>query len=482
MLAADLGEAFNLPGVIPSNAITVTQSSLRELEKFQCPSGGFAFWPGECSSVSPYLTSYVLHVFQRAQSLEYEVTADMMERAYTYLDQSFGSAPPVNEGWWPAYTAWQAFAVKVLTEGGRNQDSNINRLYGYLDRMPVFAISFLWDALEAKGEEGARAAELKRRIENAILPEGGQSHVEELSDPYLLYFWNSNVRSTAIALGSLARNSDDATLVRSMVRWMMAVREKGRWGNTQENAWAMASLVDYYRKYEREVPDFTAIAELGEQRLAEQKFAGRSTEAETVEVPMRTILETAPAGEQQDLLIRKDGAGTLFYMARLRYAVDRLFQSGLDQGFQLERTYSPHQATDAATSFAAGDLVTVTLRIRVPKERRWVAVTDPLPAGFEAVESLFATTASDLAEEQQRIEGGADWTSWFRRGGFDRVERHDDRVNLFATRLSEGVHEFSYVARATTSGTFRTAPTHAEEMYQPEVFGRTATNVIEVRK
>ena len=35
--------------------------------------------------------------------------------------------------------------------------------------------------------------------------------------------------------------------------------------------------------------------------------------------------------------------------------------------------------------------------------------------------------------------------------------------------------------RATTAGIFRTAPTHAEEMYEPEVFGRTATDVVEVK-
>ena len=52
----------------------------------------------------------------------------------------------------PAYTAWQAFAVKVLVEGGRNQDSHITRLYGYLDRMPVFGLAYLADAMVAKGE------------------------------------------------------------------------------------------------------------------------------------------------------------------------------------------------------------------------------------------------------------------------------------------------------------------------------------------
>ena len=62
------------------------------------------------------------------------------------------------------------------------------------------------------------------------------------------------------------------------------------------------------------------------------------------------------------------------------------------------------------------------------------------------------------------------------------VERYDDRVQLFATRLAEGRHQVSYIVRATTAGTFRTAPARAEEMYSPEVFGRTATTVIEIRK
>ena len=61
------------------------------------------------------------------------------------------------------------------------------------------------------------------------------------------------------------------------------------------------------------------------------------------------------------------------------------------------------------------------------------------------------------------------------------MERHDDRVLLFATRLAEGAHVFSYVVRATTAGTFRTAPARAEEMYEPEVFGRTESAVIEVK-
>ena len=42
--------------------------------------------------------------------------------------------------------------------------------------------------------------------------------------------------------------------------------------------------------------------------------------------------------------------------------------------------------------------------------------------------------------------------------------------------------QFTYVVRATTAGTFRTAPARAEEMYEPEVFGRTPTAVITVQR
>src|SRR5207245_11449037 len=97
--------------------------------------------------------------------------------------------------------------VEVLVKARSNQQPNITRLDGYVDRMPVFALSYLLDAMTTKGETGARPAELRRRIDNAILPEAGTSHVEELADPYLLHFWNSNVRTTALVLSTKVRAS-----------------------------------------------------------------------------------------------------------------------------------------------------------------------------------------------------------------------------------------------------------------------------------
>ena len=485
LLTSDLGGAFRLPGIDPRNLRDISQATLKGLARFQCANGGFSYWPGACSSTSPYLTAYILHIFHEASILKYDVDNEMLERAYTYLQRQLAQPNPQDDGWWPAYTAWQTFAVKVLAEGRRNQDSNINRLYQRLDRMPVFALSYLLDALVANGETGARVVELRRRITNAMLTEAGSAHVEELSDPYLLWFWNSNVRSTAIALRSLMRSNGSDDLVRPTVRWLLSVRKNGRWGNTQENAWAMEALVAYYRKYESEVPDFRAVVKLASEEIVRQTFEGRSAEPTLRDIPMPALQAKAAPGSKREITFSREGTGTLFYITRLRYAADELYQDGLDAGFSIQRRYSPHVESGTAQpdslSFKAGDLVLVTLSFNLTKERRFVAVTDPLPAGFEPVESWFATTAASLANGQRDLEEQGPWMSWWQRGGFDHVERHDDRVRLFATRLSEGRHVFSYVVRATTSGTFRTAPAHAEEMYEPEVFGRTRTDIVEVK-
>jgi uncharacterized protein YfaS (alpha-2-macroglobulin family) len=489
LLAADLGDAFALPDIDGKEARTIAQAQITQLAQYQCPNGGFAYWPGSCVSVSPYLTAYVLHVMQVAGTLKYKVDAEVMQKAYVYLEGELAKAKPENESWIPAYTAWQAFAVKVLVAGGRTQDSHITRLYGYLDRMPVFGLTYLADALVAKGEGGPRLAELRRRMKNAVLPEGGSAHVEETNDPYLLWFWNSNVRSTAIVLNHQAKQSTPDLDLRAMVRWMLAARKNGRWGNTQENAMAMEALVTYYRVHEAEIPDFSGAVTLGGGKpLVQQAFKGRSATASTKTVPMQTLLATAPAGASRDLTFAKTGTGRLFYVARLKYAVDAPRLQGLDSGFSITRKYEPTEAGakgatgPATTSYKAGDLVRVTLSFDLTKERRYVAVVDPLPAGFEPVESWFATTARDLAGQNDDQSEPSDWWALWEKGGFDHVEKFDDQVRLFATRLSEGHHEFAYIVRATTAGTYSAAPAHAEEMYEPEVFGRTATAAIDVRK
>ena len=103
-----------------------------------------------------------------------------------------------------------------------------------------------------------------------------------------------------------------------------------------------------------------------------------------------------------------------------------------------------------------------------------------MPAGFEAMNPELAVTGSlppDISSDVTVVGGpglggpeGHWW--WWRRRWFDHENMRDERVEAFTALLWEGVYTYSYIARATTPGTFVVSPPKAEEMYAPETFGR----------
>ena len=64
---------------------------------------------------------------------------------------------------------------------------------------------------------------------------------------------------------------------------------------------------------------------------------------------------------------------------------------------------------------------------------------------------------------------------------FNHRELRDERSLHFAESLEPGVYHLSTIARATTPGEYLVPPTRAEEMYRPEVFGRSATDRLMVK-
>jgi hypothetical protein len=114
-----------------------------------------------------------------------------------------------------------------------------------------------------------------------------------------------------------------------------------------------------------------------------------------------------------------------------------------------------------------------------PARRYHVALVDPLPAGLEAQNPALATTgALPPAPEDDAGAPRAWW--WWSRSWFEHQNLRDERVEAFTTLLWEGVHQYSYVARATTPGRFVVPPPKAEEMYHPETFGRGATDTVTI--
>jgi len=110
----------------------------------------------------------------------------------------------------------------------------------------------------------------------------------------------------------------------------------------------------------------------------------------------------------------------------------------------------------------------------VAVSRRYhVALVDRLPAGLEPINPALAVS------ERVPVDPTGQATNrfyWWWGPWYEHQNLRDAGAEAFTSILWDGVYEYSYVARATTPGEFVVPPARAEEMYSPEVFGRSASD------
>jgi uncharacterized protein YfaS (alpha-2-macroglobulin family) len=301
-------------------------------------------------------------------------------------------------------------------------------------------------------------------------------------EAYLLL--HSNRRTDAIILDAMIAGDPQSDLIPKVVNGLLAHRTKGRWGNTQENVFVLLALDRYFNTFEAQTPDFVARLWLGETYVGGHTYQGRTTERHETVVPMAyisTLLNTDPAtsDETQNLIVSKEGPGRLYYRLGLRYAPTDLDLDPVDMGFVVQRSY---EAVDDAEDVVqdeggvwhikAGARVRVRLTMVADNRRYHVALVDPLPAGLEIINPSLAVSG-DLPQDPNAPDYRYGW--WWWGPWYGHQNMRDERAEAFASLLWAGVYRYSYVARATTPGTFVVPPAKAEEMYSPEVFGHSSS-------
>jgi len=328
-------------------------------------------------------------------------------------------------------------------------------------------------------------------LNNKVTEEAGTAHfVTSYSDGGHLIL-HSKRRIDGLLLEGLLQDQPKNDLIPKIVRGLLAHRTRGRWGNTQENAWVLLALDKYFHVYEGVTPNFVADVWLGKRYAGGHKFKGRTTERHHIDIPMKTLAEMGKA----DLVIGKKGKGRVYYRIGMRYAPKDLKLPAESHGFAVSRRYEAvddpadvKQDKDGTWRIKAGARVRVHVTMHNKARRYHVALVDPLPAGLEplnaALRGTDTTPDKKVNAPSKRVRRGRSgrsgrrsyrrshyyrhWGSWFRHQNL-----RDERAEAFTSYLWAGVHEYSYTARATTPGTFVVPSAKAEEMYHPEVFGRS---------
>jgi uncharacterized protein YfaS (alpha-2-macroglobulin family) len=195
---------------------------------------------------------------------------------------------------------------------------------------------------------------------------------------------------------------------------------------------------------------------------------------------MQTVADRTVKGPA-DLVIQKDGPGRLYYRIGMTYAPADLKLPAADYGFVVTRRYEAVddpkdvvRQADGSWKIKAGARVRVRLAMVAENRRYHVALVDPLPAGLEAMNPALAVTGPIPQDPSAKQSPYWWWTSTW----YEHQNLRDERVEAFASLLWEGVHDYTYVARATTPGVYVVPPAKAEEMYMPETFGRSASDQV----
>ncbi len=149
------------------------------------------------------------------------------------------------------------------------------------------------------------------------------------------------------------------------------------------------------------------------------------------------------------------------------------FEPAVAQGYAVERSYYKLDGTRVeAGQVRQNDRLVTVLKVTESQARAArLLLVDRLPAGFEIDNPKLVDSGSVAA---------LDWLK------ADVVPAHeeyrDDRfVAAFDRTPSQpAIFTVAYVVRAVAPGRYVHPPAHAEDMYAPERFGRTAFGTVEV--
>ncbi|HEX8651066.1 MAG TPA: alpha-2-macroglobulin family protein [Pyrinomonadaceae bacterium] len=475
-------EAKGLPK--PEEMQRAVARDIKRLQGMQNTDGGFGFWKrGEESW--PYVSVHVAHALQRAKEKKFDVPADMLEKSRGYLreiEKRIPSDYPPD-----VRRAIHAYALYVRHRMNDRDAAGARSLVRQagLDKLSLEAVGWLLNVLSGDAGSKAEVEAIRRHLNNRVTEEAATAHFNTsyTDGDYLLL--HSSRRADGIILEALIGDQPASDLIPKIVRGLLAHRVRGRWENTQENVFVLLALDRYFGAYEKVTPDFVARAWLGERFAGGQEFKGRTTDTERINVPMSYLAETSAT--PQNLVLSKEGAGRLYYRIGMQYAPASLKLNSADYGFTVERVYEAmddpqdvRRDGEGTWHIKAGARVRVRLTMAAPARRYHVALVDPMPAGLEAMNPELAVTGSVSKDEKEEAttRGSRPWRWW--RTWYEHQNLRDERAEAFTSLLWEGVHNYSYVARATTPGTFVVPPPKAEEMYHPETFGRGASDRVVV--
>lgn len=419
------------------------------LATMQTSSGGLAYWPGG-SEPNAYGSAYAMRALLRAKELGIE-RPRLIEGVTKFLRGRLGDEREPE---------LRMSIAEVLAMEDELPSSTADSLYDMREKLDSSGLASLALALSALPKQEDRVRDVLDRLEASFDDKGAPAKAHDQRD---WHYWGSQDRDRAQATMALVKLRSSSRILPVLAARLSKALDSY---TTQSTAWSLMALADYVGTRS---PEGNVDVSVKLEGKILDTFARLGGDNKEVRIPLRDL-----AGKKVTLLLNGDAKTPSAFAIEARYK--RPLEAGgtrlarrAGHGVSIHRAYS-----DAAgnvmnlNEVKPGQIVRVALRVELPSldsyRLGYLAITDRLPAGFEALNTDLATTGSlpELSKDHPFFEGLSEYGS-----SASHLDLRDDRVQIYFDHVYGGHAVYaSYLTRAVTSGTFTLPPAAGELMYE----------------
>ena len=433
-------------------------AGLARLAQLQHTDGGWGWWADDATD--PHMTGYVVHGLGLAKRLGWRVDQDMLNRGANrlkYLVRSTRLSP-----------TQRAYLLHSLALAGVKYESMLDKLAAKPDGLTEYGKALLAMALFEFGQS-EKAAALVGQLDQAVHtgPDGAWWGAEQAGPG-----WETDpVETTSATLRSLLLSKPDSVNIPAAVRWLMSVRENGRWSSTRDTAMAIFALVDYLKKAGGTEYQATVSGALNG-KASKPIAIGPD---QVFEPSISLLADQAGRVGANNFSLQREGRGALFYNTSLSYfgREDPITAKG--ERFRISRKLLAVERQPSGSgwrfttrplsgSVRSGQEILVVLELTASQETDYVMVEDPLPAGVQPIDRDRGYKLPGVTLQQPRLHR----------------EFHDQHTAFFISRLQRGKRTLAYLVRATLPGDYHILPARVMPMYDPQFAGNSASDRLQV--
>ena len=427
--------------------------------------GLVAFWPRSKGNVSLTAWSYMF-LNQAARNGE-TIDKPLLERLRKILETSLRSDYTHLIG--GEEMRERVTALSALADGGTIDQAYVSEFLRNANFLPSESLAEMVMAL-------TRVADADQRIASSLMDaiwsrikfvnrEGQQVYYGQaggFDTPVLLASETRSLAEISRASARAAPTDPRSSIIKEA---LLRLGEGDGWGDTNANAAAIEALAEAWRK----PTTATSITFRQADAVTEKMLDGDHPAVDFETGDTQSVSITNPSNAKIIALVESSSVPTEpGYQAKAEssgFAITR-------QSWRIKNPTPPQKidAQDGVMHVAMGEVVEEIIEVVNPENRRHVAITIPLAAGYEPLNPHLTTSP---AEAQPSFVPTLE-PSW--------VSFKDDRVFYAYDDLPKGNYRFAFRVRAQTHGTFTQPSALVETMYKKGLQGATTGVRVEISK